>query len=64
MRNCFICFVLDLNTEQLRSLDPNNLRNISIQDFRNSLKRVRASLSPNSLTAYEKWNMEYGDVSI
>lgn len=63
--NQIICvYFAELNAEQLRSLDPNNLRNISIHDFYASLKRVRNSLSLHSLAAYEKWNQQYGDVSI
>lgn len=35
-----------------------------MQDFRDSLRRIRRSVSPASLTTYEKWNLEYGDVSL
>lgn len=35
-----------------------------MQDFRDSLKRIRRSVSPASLAAYEKWSFEYGDVSL
>lgn len=45
-------------------MDLNSVRNITMQDFRDSLRRIRRSVSPASLTTYEKWNFEYGDVSL
>nr|CAD7197869.1 unnamed protein product [Timema douglasi] len=54
----------ELNPEQVRCLDPGNVRNINFQDFLDSLKRIRRSVSPTSLLAYEKWNQSYGDVSL
>ncbi|PSN33696.1 Spastin [Blattella germanica] len=50
--------------EQVRCLDPSSVRNINFQDFQDSLKRIRRSVSPHSLAAYEKWNLEFGDVSL
>jgi len=54
----------ELNPDQVKELDLNSVRNITMQDFRDSLKRIRRSVSPASLAAYEKWNFEYGDVSL
>ncbi|XP_071454221.1 spastin isoform X2 [Hetaerina americana] len=56
--------IRELNPEQLRCMDPNSVRCITFQDFVDSLKRIRRSVSPLSLTAYEKWNQEFGDVSM
>ncbi|KAK7791941.1 hypothetical protein R5R35_002430 [Gryllus longicercus] len=56
--------IRELNPEQVRCLDPNKVRNINFQDFLDSLKRIRHSVSPNNLATYEKWNLEYGDVSL
>uniref|UniRef100_A0A1B6CUX1 microtubule-severing ATPase n=2 Tax=Clastoptera arizonana TaxID=38151 RepID=A0A1B6CUX1_9HEMI len=56
--------IRELNTEQVRSLDPLRVRSITFQDFTESLKRIRRSVSPMSLITYEKWNREYGDVSL
>uniref|UniRef100_A0A1B6G657 microtubule-severing ATPase n=2 Tax=Cuerna arida TaxID=1464854 RepID=A0A1B6G657_9HEMI len=56
--------IRELNTEQVRSLDPLRVRNITFQDFLEALKRIRRSVSPQSLLTYEKWNREYGDVSM
>ena len=36
------------------------VRNITLTDFRNSLRAIRASLSPDSLRSYETWNRNFG----
>ncbi|RZF34158.1 hypothetical protein LSTR_LSTR003568 [Laodelphax striatellus] len=56
--------IRELNTDQVRSLDPLRVRDITFQDFVESLKRIRRSVSPSSLKAYENWNKEFGDVSL
>ncbi|XP_029668270.1 spastin isoform X5 [Formica exsecta] len=56
--------IRELNPDQVKELDLNSVRNIRMQDFRDSLRRIRRSVSPASLTTYEKWNFEYGDVSL
>ncbi|XP_033215972.1 spastin isoform X2 [Belonocnema kinseyi] len=56
--------IRELNPEQVKEVDLNLVRNITIQDFLDSLKRIRRSVSPSSLAAYEKWSLEYGDVSL
>lgn len=56
--------IRELNCDQVRSLDPLRVRNIMFQDFIESLKRIRRSVSSLSLAAYEKWNKEYGDISL
>ncbi|XP_043675036.1 spastin isoform X2 [Vespula pensylvanica] len=56
--------IRELNPDQVKELDLNSVRNITMQDFRDSLKRIRRSVSPTSLAAYEKWNFAYGDVSL
>lgn len=57
-------FFSELNPEQVKALDLNLVRNITLKDFLDSLKRIRRSVSPSSLAAYEKWSLEYGDVSL
>lgn len=54
----------ELGPEKIKIMKTQQIRSISMQDFMDSLKRVRHSVSGNSLSAYEKWNREYGDVSI
>ncbi|XP_012276220.1 spastin isoform X2 [Orussus abietinus] len=56
--------IRELNPEQVKELDLNSVRNITMQDFLESLKRIRRSVSPASLAAYQKWSLEYGDVSL
>ncbi|XP_051166630.1 spastin isoform X2 [Leptopilina boulardi] len=56
--------IRELNPEQVKEVDLNHVRNITIQDFLDSLKRIRRSVSPDSLAAFEKWSLEYGDVSL
>ncbi|KAF4528140.1 hypothetical protein B566_EDAN011156 [Ephemera danica] len=56
--------IRELDPEEVRFMDPSSMRNIRLQDFIESLKRIRRSVSPLSLVHYEKWNADYGDVSI
>ncbi|XP_015120153.1 spastin isoform X2 [Diachasma alloeum] len=56
--------IRELNPEQVKALDLNLVRNITMKDFLDSLKRIRRSVSPMSLAGYEKWSLEYGDVSL
>lgn len=57
--------IRELDPDQVKLLDLNLVRNINIRDFLDSLKRIRRSVSPNSLAAYEKWSNQFGmDVSI
>ncbi|CAH1116721.1 unnamed protein product [Phaedon cochleariae] len=56
--------IRELQPEQVREMDPSAVRSITINDFLDSLKRIRRSVSPQSLVAYEKWSLQYGDVSI
>ena len=52
-----------LDSEQVKNLDVSKLRGISLTDFKESLKKIRPSVSPQSLVALENWNKSYGDVS-
>lgn len=54
----------ELQPEQVRQMDPNAVRSLTMNDFLESLKRIRKSVSPHSLVAYEKWSLQYGDVSL
>ncbi|XP_037047077.1 spastin isoform X1 [Bradysia coprophila] len=56
--------IRELNVEQVKNLHPNSLRAITENDFTNSLKRIRRSVAPHSLLAYEKWSEEYGDITM
>uniref|UniRef100_T1PI63 microtubule-severing ATPase n=3 Tax=Musca TaxID=7369 RepID=T1PI63_MUSDO len=56
--------IRELNVEQVKCLDISAMRPITENDFHNSLKRIRRSVAPQSLTSYEKWSQEYGDITI
>lgn len=53
-----------LDVEQVKNMDPNTVRCIQEGDFFTALKRIRRSVAPQSLTAYEKWSQDYGDVTV
>nr|CAG4634692.1 EOG090X03KZ [Alona affinis] len=52
---------LELGADKVKLIEKVKIRPITIEDFRDSLKRVRSSVSKSSLTLMEKWNSEYGD---
>ncbi|KAF5282597.1 hypothetical protein FQA39_LY05004 [Lamprigera yunnana] len=56
--------IRELDPEQVKQMDPNSIRSITMSDFLDALKRIRKSVSPQSLVAYEKWSLQYGDVSL
>ncbi|XP_022909907.1 spastin isoform X1 [Onthophagus taurus] len=56
--------IRELQPEQVKHMDPGAVRGITLNDFLDSLKRIRRSVSPQSLVGYEKWSLQYGDVSI
>ncbi|EDS39111.1 spastin [Culex quinquefasciatus] len=56
--------IRELNVEQVKHMDPTKLRSIRESDFHNSLKRIRRSVAPHSLAAYEKWLQDFGDVTL
>ncbi|EFA81387.1 AAA ATPase domain-containing protein [Heterostelium album PN500] len=47
---------------EIKDLKLNQIRPISCKDFKNSLKQIRASVSQDSLTGYEQWNMTFGTI--
>lgn len=54
---------LEIDVEQVRNVNPKEIRPITEQDFVNSLKRIRRSVAPASVVAYEKWAKDFGDVT-
>ncbi|CAF0726560.1 unnamed protein product [Didymodactylos carnosus] len=53
--------VRELCIEDLKKLSLQRIRPISIQDFLESLKKIRQSVSPDTLDKYVQWNKNYGD---
>lgn len=41
-------------------VDPDSVRPISLPDFKDALRSVRASVSPDELQHYRSWNDMYG----
>ena len=60
----FFSLLSELGPEQVKHMEARKIRPITMNDFLDSIKRVRHSVSTNSLDAFEKWNAEYGDVSL
>ncbi|CAI8583552.1 unnamed protein product [Vicia faba] len=49
---------------EITKLKKEDMRPITLQDFKNSLKEVRASVSPNELGNYEEWNKKFGSLAL
>ena len=41
-------------------MDPVNLRKIDMSDFLEAMKRIKKSVSAESLQPYEAWNQKFG----
>ncbi|KAK3855477.1 hypothetical protein Pcinc_038126 [Petrolisthes cinctipes] len=55
--------IRELKPEQVVSCVLAEMRGLTLADFRDSLKKIRRSVPQTSLSTYEKWNAEYGDIS-
>ncbi|KAF3708399.1 Spastin [Channa argus] len=55
--------IRELGPNQVRSMAVNEMRNIKMKDFEDSLKRIKPSVSPATLTMYSKWNKTFGDTT-
>lgn len=53
----------EIDVERVKNVNLKEIRPITEQDFLNSLKRIRRSVAPQSILAYEKWAKDYGDVT-
>ncbi|XP_030635672.1 spastin isoform X2 [Chanos chanos] len=56
--------IRELRPEQVRNMAANEMRNIRFSDFVESLKRIKRSVSPQTLDQYIRWNREYGDTTV
>ncbi|XP_045776749.1 spastin isoform X1 [Maniola jurtina] len=56
--------IRELDPEEVKCLDLSLVRSITFHDFMDALKRIRASVSPHSLAAYEKWSVQYGELGV
>lgn len=55
--------IRELSQEEVARADPRTLRAISIRDFTDALKRVRKSVSDKTLSQFELFQSEYGDLT-
>merc|ERR1719153_1259003 len=53
--------IRELKIDEVKSLDPVNLRKINMSDFLEAMKRIKKSVSPDSLVPYEAWNQKFGE---
>ncbi|KAG9262630.1 spastin [Astyanax mexicanus] len=56
--------IRELRPEQVRNMAANEMRNIRFSDFVDSLKKIKKSVSPQTLDQYVRWNREYGDTTV
>ncbi|KAG8444218.1 hypothetical protein GDO86_009415 [Hymenochirus boettgeri] len=56
--------IRELKPEQVKNMSASEMRNIKCSDFVNSLKKIKASVSPSTLESYIRWNKEFGDTTV
>ena len=55
--------IRELKMDEVKSLDPVELRKIDMNDFLESMKKMKKSVSPDSLLPFEAWNKKFGEGS-
>ncbi|XP_056135789.1 spastin [Lampris incognitus] len=55
--------IRELHPDQVRNMSASEVRNISFSDFVESLKKIKKSVSPQTLDLYVHWNRDYGDTT-
>jgi len=55
--------VRELRVEELKQLSVSRIRPLSKKDFVQSIRKIRASVSPTTLDKYIQWNSTFGDCS-
>nr|XP_056708921.1 spastin isoform X3 [Euleptes europaea] len=56
--------IRELKPEQVKNMSASEMRNIRLSDFSESLKKIKRSLSPQTLDAYIRWNKDFGDTTV
>ncbi|XP_063161963.1 spastin isoform X3 [Candoia aspera] len=56
--------IRELKPEQVKNMSASEMRNIRLSDFDESLKKIKCSLSPQTLDAYIRWNKAFGDTTV
>ncbi|KAG7273747.1 hypothetical protein CRUP_002896 [Coryphaenoides rupestris] len=55
--------IRELGPEQVKSVAISEMRNMRMKDFEDSLKRIKPSVSPQTLDLYVRWNKDFGDTT-
>lgn len=55
--------VRELRVDELKQLSVSRIRPLSRQDFIQSLRKIRPSVTSSTLDDYIKWNRQFGDCS-
>ncbi|KAJ8412769.1 hypothetical protein AAFF_G00117200 [Aldrovandia affinis] len=55
--------IRELRPEQLKNMAAKEVRNIKVSDFVESLKKIKRSVSSQTLDLYARWNRAYGDTT-
>ncbi|XP_059572174.1 spastin isoform X3 [Alligator mississippiensis] len=56
--------IRELKPEQVKNMSASEMRNIKLTDFTESLKKIKRSLSPQTVDAYIRWNKDFGDTTV
>ena len=64
-KNLTINFIIftELKLEKIKKKEKLKVRDITLRDFEDSLKRIRRSVPTSTIEIYDKWNAEYGDIT-
>ncbi|KAL3170711.1 hypothetical protein MRX96_044159 [Rhipicephalus microplus] len=60
-KNAALDPIKELNLQQVWCVDPKKMRNITLEEFITSLKKVGLNVSSQGLEFYERWNHEFND---
>uniref|UniRef100_A0A8D2BB57 microtubule-severing ATPase n=1 Tax=Sciurus vulgaris TaxID=55149 RepID=A0A8D2BB57_SCIVU len=50
--------------EQVKNMSASEMRNIRLSDLTEFLKKIKRSVSPQTLEAYIRWNKDFGDTTV
>ncbi|CAG2105424.1 unnamed protein product [Medioppia subpectinata] len=56
--------IREMAIDQVKHCNPNKMRAINVDDFKQSLKRIRKSVADSALQQYHIWNQQFGDISL
>ncbi|KAG8504820.1 Spastin [Galemys pyrenaicus] len=56
--------IRELKPEQVKNMSASEMRNIRLTDFTESLKKIKRSVSPQTLETYIRWNKDFGDTTV